>query len=37
MIEKENEEIVTRSRIQNPQNDTKLDFSVFENIIEILK
>ena len=37
MFEKENEEIVTESRIQNPQNDTKLDFSVFENIIEILK
>ena len=37
MIEKENEEIVTGSRIQNPQNDIKLDFSVFENIIENLK
>ncbi len=37
MFEKENEEIVTESRIQNPQNDTKLDFSLFENIIEILK
>ena len=37
MFEKENGEIVTESRIQNPQNDTKLDFSLFENIIEILK
>lgn len=38
MIEKENKEIVRESSsIQSPQNDTKLDFSVFGNLIEYLK
>ena len=37
MIEKENKEIVRESSsIQSPQNDTKLDFSVFGNLIEYL-